>query len=66
MPAETPSHWLSYIAVDDVDTRVASVAGAGGTVVRAPWDVAGVGRIALVQDPSGAMIGWMTPSPDAD
>jgi hypothetical protein len=27
-----------------------------------PFDVQGVGRIAMVQQPDGAMVGWMTPS----
>ncbi len=62
MPAGTPSHWFSYISVDDIDARVAKVKAAGGTVLREPWDVEGVGRIAIVQDASGAAVGWMTPA----
>ncbi|MBT8408653.1 MAG: VOC family protein [Alphaproteobacteria bacterium] len=56
------SYWLSYIAVDDVDTAARNAKAAGGTVKRAPWDVAGVGRIVLVTDPTGADIGLMTPA----
>ena len=58
-----PEHWMSYLAVDDVDARVAGVAAAGGMVLRAPWDVPGVGRIAIVRDPGGAVSGWITPVP---
>ncbi|WP_421725537.1 VOC family protein [Bauldia sp.] len=57
-----PDHWMSYIAVDDIDKRVQALKDAGGTVMREPWDVEGVGRIALVADPGGAAQGWMTPS----
>ena len=57
-----PEHWFAYIAVDDVDTRVAGVEAAGGEVCRAPFDVAGVGRFAVVKDSGGAVIGWVTPA----
>ena len=61
-PPEVPPHWFAYVAVDDVDARVAKIADAGGEVLREPFDVPGVGRIAIVQDPTGAMLGWMTPA----
>ncbi|MCP4383771.1 MAG: VOC family protein [Hyphomicrobiales bacterium] len=60
-----PEHWLSYIAVDDVDKRVQALKDAGGSVMREPWDVEGVGRIAMVADPGGAGQGWMTPAPSS-
>ena len=63
MPANMPAHWFSYVSVDDVDARCAKVVAAGGHIERAPFDVEGVGRIAIVQDASGAIIGWMTPAP---
>ncbi len=54
--------WFGYIAVDDVDARVAMVADAGGKAVTEPFDVDMVGRIAMVQDASGAHVGWITPA----
>jgi uncharacterized protein len=57
-----PSHWFAYIAVDDVDARVAAAVKLGAEVIREPWDVKGVGRIAIVSDPTGAVAGWMTPA----
>lgn len=56
-----PEHWLSYIAVDDVDARCEKALAAGGTVLRAPFNVPDVGRIAIVRDSQGAVAGWMTP-----
>ena len=56
-----PVHWMGYIGVDDVDKRVAAAKDAGGSVMREPFDVEGVGRIAIVADPGGAVQGWMTP-----
>jgi predicted enzyme related to lactoylglutathione lyase len=58
-----PEHWLSYIAVDDIDKRIKRLMEAGGKVMREPWDAEGVGRIAIVTDPGGAAQGWMTPAP---
>ncbi len=58
---DTPPHWFTYLAVDDVDAAVAQTRAAGGQILRAPWDVPGVGRIAIVTDPTGAPVGIMTP-----
>jgi len=54
--------WMTYLAVDDVDATVAATTAAGGHVLQAPYDVPGVGRIAMITDPGGAMLGLMTPS----
>ena len=58
--AALPPHWFAYIAVDDVDARVAKAIDTGGVVVRPPFDIPEVGRIGIVQDPTGAVVGWMT------
>jgi uncharacterized protein len=55
-----PEHWLCYIETDDVDARCAKAKAAGGQVYREPWDIPGVGRIAILGDPGGAGIGFMT------
>ena len=60
-----PDHWFAYIAVDDVDARVSKVAAAGGEVIRPPFDVPDVGRIALVRDKAGGAVGWITPAQPA-
>ena len=60
-----PNHWFAYIAVDDIDARVQGVAAGGGAVRREPFDVPGVGRISIVQDRVGAVVGWITPSEPA-
>ena len=56
-----PEHWMSYVAVDDVDARCKKAIAAGAKEGRPPFDVAGVGRIAILQQPGGAMVAWMTP-----
>lgn len=45
--------WLGYIGVDDVDASVARIRANGGAVHLAPFDIPGVGRIAMVADPQG-------------
>jgi hypothetical protein len=54
--AGVPPHWNSYVSVSDVDASVALVAPAGGTVFMAPFDVLDAGRMAVVADPTGAVI----------
>lgn len=54
-----PEHWFTYFAVDDVDARVEKAKAAGGKILRAPFDVPGVGRIAIVKSASGSISGWM-------
>ena len=60
--ANVPTHWFAYIEVDDVDRRVAAATKAGAKLQRPIFDVPGVGRIAIIQDPTGAHVGWMTPA----
>jgi len=60
-----PESWMSFLAVDDVDKRVAKAVEAGATLVMPIFDVPDVGRIAMLREPSGAGIGWMTPVRDA-
>ena len=59
--AHMPEHWLSYVAVDDVDTRYKAALSAGAREGRAPFDIPGVGRIAILGQPGGAAVAWITP-----
>src|SRR5215472_5336755 len=49
-----PPHWNLYIAVDSADDAVAKAGKLGGTVLAPAFDVMDVGRMAVVQDPTGA------------
>ncbi len=60
---DMPSKWSAYIAVDDVDAALARVEELGGTVLEPAFDAEGVGRMAFIQDPTGAHIALMTPAP---
>jgi len=50
-----PPCWLPYFAVEDADASAAKAASLGGTVLKEPADIPGVGRFAMIRDPQGAM-----------
>lgn len=60
-----PSHWLAVLEVDDVDQRTALALAAGARIIRGPWDIAGVGRMVILADSTGAVMGWLKPAPDS-
>lgn len=53
-PKGTPSYWLAYVAVTNVDEAVKKAAGM--SVAREPFDVPGVGRSSILEDAHGARI----------
>ena len=57
---EASPHWFAYLEVDDVDDRIAEAKENGARVMQEPFDIEGVGRIAILADSTGALIGWMT------
>jgi hypothetical protein len=59
--ADVPESWMSFLAVDDVDARVAKAVKAGAKLVMPIFDVPNVGRIAMLMEPGGAGVGWITP-----
>jgi predicted enzyme related to lactoylglutathione lyase len=58
-----PEHWISYVAVDDVDARLQNAVAKGAKQLRAPFDIPEVGRIAILQQPGGGTLAWITPKP---
>lgn len=59
--AGMPSMWNSYVLVGDLDAVCAAVPGAGGAVVMPAMDIMTEGRMAMVADPSGAVVGLWQP-----
>lgn len=58
--------WLGYIHEDDVDARAEAIKADGGQVHMEPFDIPGVGRVAMVTDPVGVPFYIMKPAPPAD
>ena len=63
--AGVPSHWSIYLHVTDVDAVLAQATELGGKVCVPAFDIPGVGRIARIDDPTGAGFYVMTPRPAA-
>jgi hypothetical protein len=61
LPADVPTHWLQYIGTRDVDGTAEAAVRAGGSVVKAPGDMQGAGRFALLKDPQGALFAVIDP-----
>jgi predicted enzyme related to lactoylglutathione lyase len=54
--AGVPPTWLSYVTVDNVDETVKKVVTNDGKVIKDAFDVMDAGRMAIIQDPSGATV----------
>jgi len=60
MPSEmtsngVPPHWMSYISVANADESATKAKSLGATLMKEPFDVFTMGRMAVIQDPTGAM-----------
>jgi predicted enzyme related to lactoylglutathione lyase len=54
-------YWLSYVCVADLDATVVTAQSLGGQVPIAPMDIMEEGRLAVIQDPTGAHLGLWQP-----
>jgi predicted enzyme related to lactoylglutathione lyase len=54
MPPEAPPFWLVYFATDDIEATAGRVSELGGNILAPPMDI-GIAKIAVVQDPQGAV-----------
>lgn len=57
---DAPSHWMSYVAVEDVDAAARRVEELGGKVCVPPTDIPNTGRFCVINDPTGATISLIT------
>jgi predicted enzyme related to lactoylglutathione lyase len=51
-----PSHWFSYVSVEDAEATAKRAEELGGTVHGEAFDVLDAGQMAIVQDPTGAVL----------
>jgi predicted enzyme related to lactoylglutathione lyase len=56
-----PPHWMIYIAVESADDGASRTAQLGGKLLAPPCDVYDIGRMAVVQDPAGAVFALWQP-----
>lgn len=55
-----PTHWVTYIAVDNVDETIGKIRENGGSVCVPPFDIPNVGKVAMINDPAGAAFAIIT------
>jgi predicted enzyme related to lactoylglutathione lyase len=53
---DQPPHWNCYVTVTSVEGSAATAGEHGGSVVARPFDVMGLGRMAVIADPGGAAL----------
>ncbi len=56
-----PTHWRAYVIVGDADTTLAKAVELGAQALLPVMAIPGVGRVAVIQDPLGAVIGIHEP-----
>lgn len=50
-----PPNWTLYVCTDNADESASKATAAGGAVLGGPFDVSEFGRMAVLQDPTGAV-----------
>jgi len=50
-----PPNWMSYVATKNADETTEKAKAAGATIMNGPFDVATLGRMSVIQDPTGAV-----------
>ncbi len=63
LQAGVPPHWLPYVAVDDADATIARAKKLGAKIPMPPEDIPGVGRLGVLEDPTGAVLAMLKPLP---
>lgn len=56
--------WLAFVTVDNVDETTRYAKNLAAKIVREPFDIPGVGRCSVIEDPQGAQICPFVPSHD--
>lgn len=56
-----PPHWLSYASVANADESAEKAKSFGATLMKEPFDVFDAGRMAVIQDPAGAVFAIWQP-----
>ena len=58
---DTPSMWLPYVAVDDIDAATKKARQLGADIMKASEEVPGMGWLTIFTDPTGALLGLWEP-----
>jgi predicted enzyme related to lactoylglutathione lyase len=55
--ADGPSRWIPYLAVESVNRTTARAQELHASIVNAPFEMAGIARLAVINDPAGGIVG---------
>lgn len=58
----SPSFWLAYVVVDDIDAATKKAASLGAKVMKEVTEVPGMGWLSVIVDPTGAALGLWKPA----
>jgi predicted enzyme related to lactoylglutathione lyase len=59
--SDSPNAWMTYLAVSDADATTDAARGAGAQVMAEPMTVGSQGRMSIIVDPSGGVLGiWQS------
>jgi predicted enzyme related to lactoylglutathione lyase len=59
--SDVPSHWIPYVAVENVDESCIAAEKFGGKVIVSAFNLPSIGRTAIVHDPAGTPFHLFTP-----
>jgi predicted enzyme related to lactoylglutathione lyase len=60
---DTPSAWLPYVLVDDINAATQKAQSLGATVMKDVTEVMDMGWLSIITDPTGAFLGFWQPKP---
>jgi predicted enzyme related to lactoylglutathione lyase len=66
LPAGTSPHWLPFVRVDDVDGAIECARQLGARIAIEPKNIMDVGRLGVLEYPTGAVLALMKPNPRAN
>ena len=61
-PAEVPAYWGVYFYVDDLQAALTATKDLGGNIIMPQMDIPEVGKLAVIQDPTGGAVTLMEPA----
>lgn len=58
---DAPSHWLSYVQVENLAAATEKAKSLGATIIQEPTEVPNFGSLSVISDPTGATLGLWQP-----
>ncbi len=60
----SPTFWLAYVGVEDINAATEKAAMLGATIHKGPVEIPNVGWMSILVDPTGATIALFQPGPN--